>query len=162
MRRPLPVWLLLVGVGVGVGVACAGDPPASQEPADASATAEVVFRATGGERSLAVRVADTDQERERGLMGVRDLPVDEGMAFVFDGPTTASFWMKDTPIPLAIAFVGEDGHILGITEMTPCRTETCPTYVPPAPSTMAVEANAGWFGANGVRVGDETVLLEAG
>ena len=138
--------------------ACSGS--SATPDAGRSSTAEVVVRTDAGERSLSVRVADSEAERERGLMGVGDLPADDGMAFVFDAPVTSTFWMKDTQIPLAIAFVGEDGHILTITEMTPCRTDPCPTYAADGPYTLAVEANAGWFGANGVVVGDEALLLE--
>jgi uncharacterized protein len=140
-------------------VACAGKPATSSDPGNSSPSAEVIVRTDAGERSIAVRVADSEAERQAGLMGVHDLAADEGMAFVFDGPSTSTFWMKDTPIPLAIAFVGEDGHILTITEMTPCRTDPCPTYAADGPYTLAVEANSGWFGANGVRVGDEALLL---
>ena len=150
--------LLIVLVSSG---ACAGDPASSPHPATSPSRAEVVVRTDAGERSLSVRVADSEAERERGLMGVGELPADDGMAFVFDGPVTSTFWMKDTQIPLAIAFVGEDGHILTITEMTPCRTDPCPTYAADGPYTLAVEANAGWFGANGVAVGDQAHLLEA-
>ena len=141
--------------------ACGGTGDAAPS-STGSAASEVVVRTAGGERSLSVRVADTEEERRRGLMGVDDLPADDGMAFVFDDPTTATFWMQGTPIPLAIAFVSEDGHILGITEMTPCRTDPCPTYAPPGTYAWAVEANAGWFSANGARVGDRAVLLESG
>ena len=140
--------------------ACSGSSPASPDAGSSSPTAEVVVRTDAGDRSLSVRVADSEAEREHGLMGVGALPADEGMAFVFDGPVTSTFWMKDTRIPLAIAFVGEDGHILTITEMTPCRTEPCPTYAADGPYALAVEANAGWFGANGAKVGDEALLLE--
>ena len=154
MRRA-PLLLLL-----SIPLACGADP--ASDPADAATTGEVVFQTAGGERSLEVRIADTDAERERGLSGLRELGEDEGMAFVFDEPAETSFWMKDTLIPLAIAFVGEDGHVLAISEMIPCRADACPTYGPPAPSAMAVEANAGWFSSNGVGVGDESVLLENG
>jgi uncharacterized protein len=155
MRRSLTSCVTVVAL-----VACSGGPPPPPDAAFTSPAAEVVFRSSDDERPLAVRIADTDQERERGLMGVRDLPSEEGMAFLFDAPSTGSFSMKDTPIPLAIAFLDEDGHILGITEMLPCRTDPCPAYAAPGPYTMAVEANGGWFGANAVRVGDEAVLLE--
>ena len=151
--------LLLVAVLTLAGCSGANDLPTPT--GGGAAVSEVVVRTAGGERTLSVRVADTDEERRRGLMGVRDLPANDGMAFVFDGSTTATFWMQDTPIPLAIAFVSGDGHILGITEMTPCRTDPCPTYAPPGAYDWAVEANAGWFSANGAQVGDEAVLLEA-
>jgi uncharacterized membrane protein (UPF0127 family) len=154
MRRAL---LLLVPISLLI--ACSGTPSAPPDAGSSSATAEVIVRTDAGERSLSVRVADSEAERQAGLMGDHDLPADEGMAFVFDGPSTSTFWMKDTPIPLAIAFV-EDGHILTIAEMTPCRTDPCPTYAAGGPYSLAVEANAGWFSANGVRVGDELVLLE--
>ncbi len=156
MRRAL-----LLFVPIVLLIACSGTPSATPVAGSSSPTAEVVVRTDAGERSLSVRVADSEAERERGLMGVGELPADDGMAFVFDGPVTSTFWMKDTQIPLAIAFVGEDGHILTITEMTPCRTDPCPTYAADGPYTLAVEANAGWFGANGVGVGDEALLLEA-
>ena len=140
-----------------LAAACAGEPSPETDP---SVVHEVVFRTAGGDRSLSVRVADSDAERSQGLMGVACLPADEGMAFLFDGPSTGAFWMKDTLIPLSIAFVGEDGHILGITEMTPCRADPCPTYRPAGPYAWAVEANAAGSRANGARTGDEIVLLE--
>ena len=154
MRR-IPILVLVVLA------ACAQDVDrASSSPVGTSPNAEVVFRSAGIEHSLSVRVADSEAERAEGLMGVRDLPADEGMAFVFQEPSTSTFWMQDTLLPLAIAFVGADGHILTITEMTPCTTDPCPTYAADGPYTLAVEANAGWFGANGVTVGDEALLLE--
>ena len=62
---------------------------------------------------VTVEAADTPAEREHGLMGRTSLDTDEGMVFVFDGPTDGSFWMKDTLIPLSIAFWDEDGRIVG-------------------------------------------------
>ncbi len=84
------------------------------------------------------------------------------MAFVFDGATTATFWIKDTSIPLSIAFVGQSGRIARIAEMTPCRADPCSTYAGGAPYHLAVEANAGWFADRGVTVGDEMLLRNAG
>src|SRR5215212_11060564 len=57
---------------------------------------EVVVKTSDGEQHLSVRVADSDEERQQGLMGVRDLPANDGMAFVYDEPSTEAFWMKDT------------------------------------------------------------------
>jgi uncharacterized membrane protein (UPF0127 family) len=154
VRHPLAAPLFLVLLAV----ACAGRTSPETDP---NLVHEVVVRTAGGDRSLSVRVADSDEERARGLMGVRDLPADDGMAFLFDGPSTGAFWMQNTLIPLSIAFVSEDGHILGITEMTPCQADPCPSYSAPGPYAWAVEANAGWFAANGARPGDEIVLLES-
>jgi uncharacterized protein len=111
-----------------------------------------------GSNQLTVSVADDEATRERGLMGVTSLPADEGMAFVFDGPTTGTFWMKNTLIPLSIAFVGADGLIVSTLEMTPCEAEPCPTYSADAPYTTAIEANAGWFADHGINTGDEVRL----
>ena len=142
--------------------ACASESQVEPSPVAGAPTHEVVFRMPGGDRSLFVRAADSDGERAYGLMHVRDLPAEEGMAFVFPEPTTGGFWMKDAVIPLSIAFVGEDGRIVTISEMEPCPLEDCPSYGASAPYTLAVEANAGWLEERDVTEGDETVLLEAG
>ena len=106
-------------------------------------------------------MAADDDARQRGLMGVTELPPDEGMAFTWDAPTTTTFWMKDTLIPLAIAFVGPDGRIVTITEMTPCENDPCRTYASAGPYTMAIESNAGWYTDHDVAVGDRARLIEA-
>jgi uncharacterized membrane protein (UPF0127 family) len=115
----------------------------------------VVFTtSSGGRARLDVWVADSSEERERGLMGVEDLGSNEGMAFVYEEPTVGTFWMKDTLIPLSIAFV-DDGRIIGIEEMTPCTEDSCPGWdAGGAEYDLAIEANAGWFAEHGVRVGD--------
>jgi uncharacterized membrane protein (UPF0127 family) len=117
---------------------------------------------SGGSARLDVRIADSDAERARGLMGVEHLGQHEGMAFVFDEPTTGSFWMKDTLIPLSIAFVDGSGTIVTVREMEPCTSDPCPTYGADAPYVLAVEANAGFFERTGVGVGDRAELEEAG
>ncbi|MGH2630385.1 MAG: DUF192 domain-containing protein [Actinomycetota bacterium] len=114
----------------------------------------------GGSAQLDVRIADSDAERERGLMGVEHLGADEGMAFVFDAPTDGAFWMKDTLIPLSIAFVDGSGAIVTVREMEPCEGDPCPTYGADAPYVLAVEANEGYFDRAGVGVGDRARLTE--
>jgi uncharacterized membrane protein (UPF0127 family) len=134
--------VLAVLIGL-TAAACTSEAGAPIEP-DGS------VRFSGSDRVLHVRVADTDDERRRGLMGVDSLGPDRGMLFVFGEPTTGGFWMKDTLIPLSIAFVA-DGDIVAIEEMTPCTAEPCPTWdAGGAPYTMAIEANEGWFGRHGV------------
>ncbi len=104
---------------------------------------------------LTVRIADDPDERARGLMGVEDLPTDEGMAFLYGGPTDATFWMKDTLIPLSIAFVDDRNRIVTIREMTPCADgDACRTYASDEPYTKAIEAEAGWFTDHGIEEGD--------
>ena len=114
-----------------------------------------------GEVTLRVEIADTSEERAAGLSGRASVPADAGMAFLWDEPVEAEFWMKDTLIPLQIAFWDEGGRIVALIEMEPCETDTCPHYRPEKPIVGAVEANAGWFTAHGVAVGD-TVELDAG
>jgi uncharacterized protein len=122
----------------------------------------VVVTLPGAVARLNVGVADTDPERERGLMGVTQLPPDQGMAFVFPEPTRATFWMKDTTIPLSIAFVNAESRVVTIEEMEPCHKDPCPTYASSTPYTMAVEANAGWFDRMGVALGDRAALEPIG
>jgi uncharacterized membrane protein (UPF0127 family) len=66
--------------------------------------------------------------------------------------------MKDTPIPLSIAFWDANGRILGLREMTPCRSEPCRLYRAPGPYVGAVEANRGYFSRHGIVVGDRVEL----
>ena len=122
--------------------------------------ARVMF--SGTDASLTVRVADSAEEQGQGLMGVESLGADRGMAFVYDDPTTGSFWTKDTLIPLSIAFVDAE-RIVAIEEMTPCETDPCPTWDAGGVAyTLAIEANAGWFTAHGVVVGDRATLERIG
>ncbi len=94
-------------------------------------------------------------------MGRRSLAPDAGMVFLEDGPTDATFWMKDTLLPLSIAFWGTDGRIVDLQDMAPCRADPCPRYRSTAPYVGAVEVNLGFFAAHGVRVGDTVRLTEA-
>jgi uncharacterized protein len=139
--------------------ACTDNPRIPPIASGNGPTYEVVFHAARGDGSLFVHIADSPDERARGLMGVRDLPDDEGMAFAFGGPSTASFWMKNTLIPLSIAFVAEDGRIVTLADMAPCPAEPCPTYTAREPYSLAIEANAGWFRDHGVHEGDACSML---
>ncbi len=103
---------------------------------------------------LHVEIADTDRARRVGLQHRRRLAPGAGMAFVFDRPTTAGFWMKDTLIPLDIAYWSQGGRVVAILHMTPCIGDPCPLYVPGHPYVGAVEANRGFFGQHCVAPGD--------
>jgi uncharacterized protein len=107
---------------------------------------------------LRVEIAETAAARGRGLMDRTSLPPDEGMVFLFDMPLNAAFHMKDTLIPLSIAFWDQDGRIVTILEMTPCRSEPCPNYSPGRSIVGAVEANRGFFIDHGIKVGDRFEL----
>ncbi|PGY06415.1 DUF192 domain-containing protein [Bacillus sp. AFS031507] len=115
-----------------------------------------MIKVSSGERTtkLTVQVADTQEKRDKGLMFVRKLPKNEGMLFVFSGKTYGGFWMKNTLIPLSIAFLDSDGKILKILDMVPCKEDECPTYDPELFYHYAIEVNLGWFEKNQIKVGD--------
>jgi len=117
---------------------------------------KVIIRILSGMKQtlLTALVADTQEKREKGLMFVKRLPEDEGMLFVFPEKVYDGFWMKNTFIPLSIAFIDSDGEILKILNMWPCLDEECPTYEPQIFYQYAIEVNYGWFERNRVREGD--------
>jgi uncharacterized membrane protein (UPF0127 family) len=115
--------------------------------------------AFGDRGTLQVEIADTDDERQHGLMGITDLPTNHGMAFRWEAPTDGTFWMKDTLIPLSVAFVDADGTIVTIQDMDPCVADPCPTYAATAPYVTAIEANQGWFEDHRIDVGDEVTVM---
>lgn len=106
------------------------------------------------ETRLTVHVADTQRKRDKGLMFVRKLPENEGMLFVFPVKIYGGFWMKNTLIPLSIAFLDWDGEILKILHMEPCKEDICPTYDPGISYHYAIEVNLGWFEKNQIKEGD--------
>ncbi|MDF2790732.1 MAG: hypothetical protein K0S80_3833 [Neobacillus sp.] len=115
-----------------------------------------IIIATSGKKTiqLTVQVADTPKKRDKGLMFVEHLPENAGMLFVFSGETYGGFWMKNTLIPLSIAFLDSDGKILKILDMLPCKEDFCPTYDPELTYHYALEVNLGWFKKNQINEGD--------
>ena len=138
----------VVVVAILVLAACARSSPCSVPPG------RVVLHGSHGTARLRVEVATTATRRARGLMGRRSLPSDGGMLFPFGGLTDAAFWMKDTRIPLAIAFYDERGRIVSVREMTPCRANPCARYRSSRPYVGAIEANRGYFARHGIGIGD--------
>jgi uncharacterized protein len=124
----------------------------------------LIIHGDQGPVSVAVEEADSPAERGQGLMGRTSLGDNEGMIFTFgdvtDGPVTSEFWMKDTLIPLSVAFWDEDGRIVGIRDMDPCTDDPCPTYGSPEPYVGALEVNDGFFTEHGVTTGDRIELIE--
>lgn len=100
---------------------------------------------------LVVEVADDPMERSMGLMYRDSLPDDRGMLFVYPDEAVRGFWMKNTRIPLSIAFADADGVIIAIMDMAPDDGRT--RYRSPGRARYALEVNRGWFGKNGVTVG---------
>ena len=113
---------------------------------------------SAGERvPVEVEIADTDAERQTGLMGRNILPENAGMLFVFEGAQTLSFWMRDTLIPLSIAYIDAEGRIVDIQDMQPLD-DVPPHYVSAEPAQYALEVNQGFFEERGVMVGDTVEL----
>jgi uncharacterized protein len=111
-----------------------------------------------GNGELHLEVADDEAERELGLMNRTKLGRDDGMVFLFPAPSSGGFWMKNTLIPLSIAFISGT-RVVAVREMVPCRADPCPSYMPGAEYDSAVEANRNWFPDHDVRVGT-TVRFE--
>jgi uncharacterized membrane protein (UPF0127 family) len=118
----------------------------------------LIQTARGEEVEVAVEIADTQEEREVGLMHREFLPDDAGMLFLFEGETAGGFWMKNTLIPLSIAFTGGDGTILRILDMEPCEADPCEIYDPGVLYEGALEVNQGAFASWGVEEGDLLTL----
>jgi uncharacterized protein len=118
----------------------------------------VLIETDDREVAVAVEIADSEPEREVGLMHRESLDEDAGMIFLFPGEHVGPFWMKDTLIPLSIAFVGGDGRIRRILDMKPCRADPCRLYDPGLAYTSALEVNEGAFARWGVAEGDRLRL----
>ena len=138
-KKPLSVFaLLLVAVAVFSSIGCGTGP-------------NVSFRNGTKVSTLQVEVARTPRELDRGLMYRKSLPADSGMLFDSGGEVETAFWMKDTSIPLSIAFIDSGGKVLAIKDMAPFDLRP---VEPPGEYRYAVEANRGWFRDHGIRSGD--------
>jgi len=105
---------------------------------------------------LKVELAIEEPQRLQGLMYRKALGKEDGMLFIFDEPGYHSIWMKNTLIPLSVAFVDKDGVILNIADMEP---QTLDSHMAAGPATYAIETNKGWFAANKVKAGDKVTGL---
>jgi uncharacterized protein len=104
-----------------------------------------------GMHQIHAQVALTPDQRSTGLMFRREMPQHEGMLFVSDFAYEQCFWMRNTLIPLAIAFIDDDGTVVNIREMQPGdeRSQHCSAK----PVRFALEMNAGWFAKRGIKPG---------
>ncbi|MEW6676711.1 MAG: DUF192 domain-containing protein [Pseudomonadota bacterium] len=90
-----------------------------------------------------VEVAHTLAARTRGLSGRTALPPGTAMWFVFPGPETPGFWMKDMAFPIDLAWVNAQGRVVGVERMAPCEPWSCPIHYPPEPVAYVLETAAG-------------------
>jgi len=117
------------------------------------ATAEdmPVITLTIKQQTLQSEVVTTPETRAKGLMNRFSLQPDHGMLFVFDQPQPLGFWMKNTYVPLSIAFIDGDGRILNIEDMKPLDEST---HFSRGVALFALEMKQGWFKAKGIAAGD--------
>jgi uncharacterized protein len=161
-------WVLAVAAGLVGG----GDDPAMDDTprtlnlegapstAGGAQPRTVAYRlepADGPASTVRLEVAADPSSRARGLMGRTQVPQGSGMVFLYPADVTEAFWMKNTLVPLSIAFVAADGRVVSVAEMSPCKADPCPTYAPAASYRYAVELAAGSFGAAGVGPGARVV-----
>ena len=105
---------------------------------------------------LAFGGAATDATRTRGLMYRKELPTNHGMLFVFEQPSVQCFWMRNTVLPLSIAYMLDDGTITNIADMAPMTENShCST----APVRYALEMEQGWFAKHGIQAGKKIMGL---
>lgn len=106
--------------------------------------------------ALRVEVASTVEQRMKGLMFREKLGGNEGMLFLFDEPAYHAMWMKNTPLPLSVAFVDGEGRILNILDMEP---QTLDQHAAAGPAVYAIETNKGWFAQRRIKPGDKVAGL---
>ena len=102
-------------------------------------------------KTLIAELAIDDASRGRGLMFRKSLAEDSGMLFIWPRATLQKFWMRNTPIPLSIAYIDDDGRILQIEDMQPQDERLIPSK---DEVRFALEMTQGWFSNNGVKAGD--------
>lgn len=137
----LALGLLLMGLG-------------GASPADPLMTYPLSIRG----KALRVELADSPETRRTGLMNRRRMADDQGMLFIFDSPSPQAMWMKNTYLPLSVAFVDAQGRIVNIEDMEP-HTEDA--HASTGPVLYAIEMNRGWFARRGIRAGDKVEGLKA-
>ena len=130
---------LVLALALALGLGCAPDGPVA-----------VAHPAGGSTASVQLEVVSTPAAMERGLMYRKSLPADSGMLFVFPESSDHSFWMKNTLIPLSIAFMRADGTITDIDEM---QAETTNNHCPKNNGVYALEMSKGWFTSKGIKPG---------
>ncbi|MBP6368841.1 MAG: DUF192 domain-containing protein [Burkholderiales bacterium] len=129
---------------------------ASAQPADGKPQSLPITTIKVGPHPVAAEVAATPDQRTIGLMYRFSLPADHGMLFVFPEPQPLSFWMRNTYIPLSIAYIDVEGRILNVVEMAPRSDATHPSR---GEALYALEMRKGWFADKGVGPGTRVTGL---
>jgi hypothetical protein len=142
IKTPALPWLLAAALSLG----CANGSAWAQQQAQHLPTVAL----SAGMHNIVAEVARTDQQRQIGLMFRKQMATHEGMLFVFEEPATQCFWMRNTLIPLAAAFVDDSGTIVNVEEMAP---QTDASHCSKKPVRFVLEMNQGWFAKRGLKPG---------
>ncbi len=110
------------------------------------------MKLSAGMHQIDAQVAATPLQRQVGLMWRREMPVHEGMLFVFEQPSPQCFWMMNTLIPLTAAFIADDGRIVNLADMKPQTTDS---HCSAEPVRYVLEMNQGWFAKRGIAAGSK-------
>jgi uncharacterized membrane protein (UPF0127 family) len=139
------------GSGADEGAAGGDDGSRAREPLEGFGEVAVTISGPGdgggeGEGEWCLLLAETSEQRQRGLMEVTDPALGgyDGMLFRFPDDVTAAFYMRNTPMPLSIAFIDEEGQLVSTTDMEPCEDrDGCPLYPAAGPFRWAIEVPQG-------------------
>ena len=139
------------------------DPPVREvEPQGFSTVTAQITKSDGEVCQICLWLADSADERGRGLMGVTDLGEPSGMAFLFEEAVNGNFFMFQTPTPLSIAWFAEDGSMVGVADMAPCldaNSVDCPRYSPGAAYRLVIEVFEGDLPGLGLEPGASVELV---
>lgn len=141
---------LLAAAALAVALPCAA------QPLDGKPQSLPVSKIQVGPHAVSAEVAQTPDQRALGLMYRFSLPADHGMLFVFPEPQPLGFWMRNTYIPLSIAFIDADGRILNVEDMAPRDESSHPSR---GAALYALEMRKGWFADKGVGAGTRVTGL---
>ncbi len=109
-------------------------------------------------KKIVIDLADSEEERSRGLMFRTSLKENAGMLFIFDKPSIQEFWMKNTLIPLEMIFIDENKKIINIETAQPCTLDPCLVYKSTRPALYVLEVNAGFAERNTITPGDSVEI----
>jgi uncharacterized protein len=110
------------------------------------------IKLTAGMHVLDVEVAQRPQEHQIGLMFRKTMPTNDGMIFIFDHASQQCFWMKNTLLPLSVAFIADDGTIVNLDDMAP---QTLDSHCSTKEVRFVLEMNEGWFAKRGIKAGSK-------
>ena len=132
---------LLLAACMACGTATAQDAPQMNLPR---------AKLSAGMHQIDAQVAATPEQRSIGLMFRKEMPQHEGMLFIFEQPSVQCFWMKNTLLPLSIAFLADDGTVVNVADMKP---QALDSHCSAKPVRYALEMNQGWFAKRGIKAG---------